>query len=180
MNNNEYLNHLYRQYMLSKGNINIDNYNYDNEEFIKWLNELKENTLLYKNFLLDMDIMVDSQFSCEIGKSSVDTISGINTQVLSLYMPSTDFDEYNIMMYLTHNSYNLCDIETLYKKCKNKIGICYGVYGNNGDKNKDEQLESIYRLYEKISNIADANMSISTKDNIYMSSVYTKRRLKYK
>ena len=177
--NNNYLEKLYKQYQESIG-INTNNYDFNNKEFIKWLEKLKKNTLTYKNFLLDNGIMIDSIFTCEIGKSPVDTITSVNTQIQSSYMNPTNFNSADILMYLTHNAYKREDIDILLEKCRGEVGVCYGVYGNINDKDKNKKINDTHLLYAKIFEITDVNMAFSKIDNLYVTTVYTKKRLKYK
>ena len=166
---------------------------YEDKIFTKWLVDLKDRSLAYQSYLMEMGINIDTPYCAEIDKCVFDSIAKENTTIVSpfgdtmnknnstliltpklminngeiIYQPDID-------MLLTVNPYHESLVDKWYKVHNARVAdICIGFHGKKTDKDKATK----EKLMQKISAYLDDEQSLTyeTTNDYYFMTLASER-----
>jgi hypothetical protein len=192
-----YILHLYKQYCDSLG-IECNNINlFCDNDFIEWIEELKQNTRLYKNYIEYLGVNLGKYSSIELDKGKYDSIGKEFTSIVSFYADTMNIantrlvvhDDSPIIIYdskiygigdcnsiITHNPFMKRDITNLILMHNMGFNICLGIYGNESDKDKLKKLEILKKISETMTD--DLEFYYDTEDRKYLACIKSERKIK--
>ena len=71
---------------------------YEDKTFSKWLFELKDRSLAYQAYLMDMGINIDTPYCAEVDKCVFDSIAKENTTIISPYGKSMNKENSTLIL----------------------------------------------------------------------------------
>lgn len=191
--NLDYIINLYKNYC------NIVGKKFDERElvsdnyFIKWIQQLESQTVLFKDYLDFAGIELDPSKTVELEKGKYDSLGSDLATIISPYADTMNLpkgeicyfrdgavidsgnnmkyaDRYNL--FLTHNPYALLNIKNLLLLEKLGHTICLGMYGSKSDKDKNQKLDLLYNLRKYLSK--KSKVLIDSHNDNYLAILKTK------
>lgn len=193
----EYLFCLYNQYCKSVGK-KYDKFNILNDiDFVEWVSRLYKQTKMYGDYLSFLDINLSDETAIEINKGKYDSLGlklvavvssfgetfGLNNGKLIIYddrplvlMSSSIFKADNCDLFLTHNPYDICDIEKIKQLHDTGLNICLGMYGHISDKDRETKVKSLYGASN--ATMDGLGFYYDTANDDYFACVKSERKVK--
>ena len=188
---------LIEQFTKARGYRKIDNKSgLFGEEYYNWL---KEQRLLGKEYLLLMreylNMNLNNEKTIELNKGKYDSIisdgtlispfaytmdKSNSTLLVEDFPIITSGDElYSVEdfdMFTTHNAYNEGFADTIPELCNMGYNVCYGVFGKNSDKDKEDALALLKKFYDECD--VKANIAYEIIGDSYIGALYSKTKVK--
>lgn len=193
----EYLFCLYYQYCKSAGK-KYDKFNILNDtDFVEWVSRLYKQTKMYGDYLSFLDINLSDETAIEINKGEYDSLGlklvsvvssfgetfGLDNGRLIIYddrplvlMSSSIFKVDNCDLFLTHNPYNICDIDKIKQLHDIGFSICLGMYGRISDKDRETKVKKLHSMANETTD--GLGFYYDTADDDYFACVKSKRKVK--
>lgn len=193
----EYLFCLYYQYCKSVGK-KYDKFNILNDtDFVEWVSRLYKQTKMYGDYLSFLDINLSSETAIEINKGKYDSLGlklvsvvssfgetfGLNNGKLIIYddrplvlMSSSIFKANNCDLFLTHNPYDICDIDKIKQLHDTGLNICLGMYGHISDKDRETKVKKLHSMAD--GTIDGLGFYYDTVDDDYFACVKSERKVR--
>ena len=188
--NNKILSLIIQQYEKETG---LRFTSYEDKTFSKWLVELKDRSLAYQTYLMDMGINIDTPYCAEVDKCVFDSIAKENTTIISPYGESMNKENSTLIltpklmvnnsngiyqpdidMLLTVNPYHESLVDKWYKVHNARVAdICIGFHGKKTDKDKVVK----EKIMHKISSYLDDEQSLTyeTINDYYFMTLASER-----
>ena len=195
----KYILSLYKQYCSSKGKT-YDKFNILNDiDFLVWIKSLHNQTIIYSDYLRYLNVSLSKDSTIEDDKGKYDSIGEKLTTIVSpfaetlgyqnsqmlvtdegplIFMGSSIFNANGCDLFLTHNPFNLVIINKMALLHNIGLNICFGVYGNVTDADKELKLKTIEELFEKVSD--GLEIYYDTLDDNYFACIKSERNVKKK
>lgn len=191
-----YILYLYKQYCSSIGkefnklNIFID------FDFIDWLEEINNNTNIYRTYLESLNIELGCFSAVEIGKGKYDSLGKENVSIVSPFAETLGLQKSSLIihndepiivsnssiykidecnLFLTHNPFSENDIKNMIMIHNIGLNICLGIYGDNNDKDRIEKLKILKNIMEQLDN--DLKFYYDTQDINYFACIKSERKV---
>lgn len=193
----EYLFCLYYQYCKSVGK-KYDKFNILNDtDFVEWVSRLYKQTKMYGDYLSFLDINLSSETAIEINKGKYDSLGlklvsvvssfgetfGLNNGKLIIYddrplvlMSSSIFKANNCDLFLTHNPYDICDIDKIKQLHDTGLNICLGMYGHISDKDRETKVKKLHSMADET--IDGLGFYYDTANDDYFACVKSERKVR--
>lgn len=193
----EYLFCLYYQYCKSAGK-KYDKFNILNDtDFVEWVSRLYKQTKMYGDYLSFLDINLSDETAIEINKGKYDSLGlklvsvvssfgetfGLNNGRLIIYddrllvlMSSSIFKVDNCDLFLTHNPYDICDIDKIKQLHDLGLNICLGMYGRISDKDRETKVKKLHSMANETTDVL--GFYYDTADDDYFACVKSERKVK--
>lgn len=197
--NKYYFLYLYKQYCNSIGKefnkLNL----FNDEDFIYWVIQRNKQTNIYKSYIETIGIKLEHSYDIEIGKGKYDSLGKENVLMISPFAETSGLPKSNLIFYneepliitdsaiysifeytsfFIHNPFFKEDIRNIVIAHNMGFNICFGIYGNNSDKDKNKKLEMLKESTENMKN--DFEFNYETEDTSYYACLISKRKIKRK
>ena len=193
----EYLFCLYKQYCQSIG-MKYDIYNiFSDANFINWVSGLYKQTKLYGDYLLSLDVNLSCETTIEINKGKYDSLGlelvsvvssfgemfRLNNSRLIIYggkplvlMCSSIFKVDSCDLLLTHNPYDMYDIDKIKQLHDMGLNICLGMYGQISDKDREAKIKKLYSMANETTD--GLSFYYDTANDAYFTCIKSERKVK--
>lgn len=193
----EYLFCLYNQYCKSVGK-KYDKFIILNDtDFVEWVCGFYKRTKMYGDYLAFLDMNLSCETTIEINKGKYDSLGlklvsvvspfgemiGLNNGRLIIYndrpfvlMSSSIFKVDNCNLILTHNPYDICDIDIIKQIHDTGLNICLGMYGCISDKDRETKVKKLHSMVDETMDGLDFYYDTAGDD--YFACVKSERKVK--
>ncbi len=194
-----YILYLYKQYCDSIGKEYIQINIFNDNDFFIWIKELYKNTLLYREYIDSIGIVIGKYESIEIGKGKYDSIGQEFTTIVSPYADTMNLCNSRLIIsdytpviicdskiysaqdcnsFITHNPFTESDIQNIMLIHNMGLNVCLGIYGDNSDKDKAKKLEMLNKCISLMTN--DLQFYYDTTGTKYLACIKSNRKVKVK
>lgn len=165
------------------------------DEFVNWLRNLKKISNLYMKFANYEGIDLNDDNVIELNKGRYDSLK--NAKIISPFASTLGIKNEKLIVYqgepiiivgskvkkgqvvdtyTTFNPYSDYYLNNLDLLHNSGINICYGIFGKNSDKNRDEKIKHLIEFISKLNE--DYIYNIENVDSNYLGIVFSKRKIK--
>lgn len=194
----DYNSYLFEQFIIARGyNKYVKESLFAGEEFYNWLREQRYYGEVYLKFIKEVAALeLNNKHTIELNKGKQDFLISEGTLIspfaYTLNKPSSSLiiEDDNVLisegeelystagynMFVSHNAYRKMYADIIPELYNTGCNICYGVFGKNSDKDKDDRISLLHTLAEECGD--DVRLEYENSSSTYYGAIYNKGKVK--